>query len=427
LLTYLAAVPDPRAARGRRHPLVAILGVAAAAVLAGARSIAAIAEWAADAPQPVRAALGARRDAPGHFAVPAEATIRRTLARLDANALAAAVGAWPAERDRECPKPAASRRRAVAIDGKTLRGARGAGADGRPAHLLACMDHTTRAVLTQRQVGGAPEEVPAFAPLLADLDLAGTVVTADALQTHPEAAEFLVSDKHAHYLFCVKANQPTLLARCQRLPWHRVPVLDRTRDRGHGRIEVRALKAVSVHRFGFPYAAQILQVTRKTRALHAPRRFKTVTVYAVTSLTHVQAGPPASPICCAGTGPSRRCTTSAMSPMPRTPPRSAAAAARTSWRPCATSSSVRSAAPGRSTSLLPSVTTPVTPPDPRHNRDHPRMIRRYESTPQPCPRGRAPPARQTTSTRVATACQPRGRGAPPVRRGRGGSGRPARG
>jgi signal transduction histidine kinase len=64
LLTYLAAVPDPRAARGRRHPLVAILGPAAAAVLAGARSIAAIAEWAAEAPQPVRAALGARRDAP---------------------------------------------------------------------------------------------------------------------------------------------------------------------------------------------------------------------------------------------------------------------------------------------------------------------------------------------------------------------------
>jgi DDE family transposase len=60
LLAYLAAVPDPRAARGRRHRLVAILALAAAAVLAGARSIAAIAEWAADAPQPVRAALGAR-------------------------------------------------------------------------------------------------------------------------------------------------------------------------------------------------------------------------------------------------------------------------------------------------------------------------------------------------------------------------------
>ena len=263
LLAYLASVPDPRATRGRRHPLVAILGLAAAAVLAGARSIAAIAEWAADAPQPVRAALGARRDVPGHFAVPAEATIRRTLSRLDVDALAVAVGAWLADRDRGPGPAGAGRRRAVAVDGKTLRGAHPPDGDGRPVHLLAAMDHTSRAVLAQHQVGGAPE-VPAFAPLLAPLDLADVVVTADALQTHPEAAEFLVTSKQAHYLFVVKANQPTLLDRCQRLAWRLVSELDRTRDRGHGRIEIRTLKAVSVHQFGFPHAAQVLQVTRKT-------------------------------------------------------------------------------------------------------------------------------------------------------------------
>jgi predicted transposase YbfD/YdcC len=261
-------------------------------VLAGARSIAAIAEWAADAPQPVRAALGARRDAPGHFAVPAEATIRRTLSRLDVDALAAAVGGWLADRDRGPGPAGAGRRRAVAVDGKTLRGAHPPDGNGRPVHLLAAMDHTSRAVLAQHQVGGAPEEVPEFALLLAPLDLADVVVTADALQTHPGAAEFLVTSKQAHYLFVVKANQPTLLDRCQRLPWHLVPELDRTRDRGHGRIEIRTLKAVSVHHFGFPHAAQVLQVTRKTRDLrHHPRRFTTVTVYAITSLTHAQAGP----------------------------------------------------------------------------------------------------------------------------------------
>lgn len=117
-------------------------------------------------------------------------------------------------------------------------------------HLLAAMEHATRAVLAQRQVGGAPEEVTASAPLLAGLDLAEVVVTTDALQTHAEAAEFLVANKQANYLFQVKANQPTLLDRFQRLPWHRVPELDRTRDRGHGRIEIRTLKAVSVSRFG---------------------------------------------------------------------------------------------------------------------------------------------------------------------------------
>jgi hypothetical protein len=48
LLAYLATIHDPRRGRGRRHPLVAILAMAAAAVLIGARSMIAIAEWAAD-------------------------------------------------------------------------------------------------------------------------------------------------------------------------------------------------------------------------------------------------------------------------------------------------------------------------------------------------------------------------------------------
>jgi len=50
LLAYLATIPDPRSPAGCRHPLACVLGLAAAAVLAGARSMAAIAEWAADAP-----------------------------------------------------------------------------------------------------------------------------------------------------------------------------------------------------------------------------------------------------------------------------------------------------------------------------------------------------------------------------------------
>jgi predicted transposase YbfD/YdcC len=284
LLAYLATIHDPRRACGRRHPLVAILAMAAAAVLAGARSMTAIAEWAADAPQPVRAALGARRDGPDRWVVPAQATIRRTLARVDPTALAAVLGTWLADRDGRAPQ----RRRAVAVDGKTLRGAR---RDGRQVHLLAAMDHATRAVLAQLSgVNGAPGEVPGFQPLLGDLELTGAVVTADALHTHGDAAEFLVTGKQAHYLFTVKANQPTLLDRCARLAWHHVPVLDRTRDHAHGRVELRTLKAVTVNHVGLPHAAQVLQVTRKTRDLGA-RRWRTVTVYAITSLSHAQASP----------------------------------------------------------------------------------------------------------------------------------------
>jgi predicted transposase YbfD/YdcC len=67
-------------------------------------------------------------------------------------------------------------------------------------------------------------------------------------------------------------------------------VLDHTRDRAHGRVELRTLKAVTVDNFGFPHAAQVVQVTRKVRDLRARRR-RTVTVYAITSLTFAQASP----------------------------------------------------------------------------------------------------------------------------------------
>jgi hypothetical protein len=107
-------------------------------------------------PQSVRAALGARRESPDHYSVPAETTIRRALGRLDPQALATAIGAWLGDRDR--PQ---QRRQAIAVDGKTLRGAK---RDGRQVHLLAAMDHTTRTVLAQRQVDGAPARSPPSNP-----------------------------------------------------------------------------------------------------------------------------------------------------------------------------------------------------------------------------------------------------------------------
>jgi hypothetical protein len=136
------------------------------------------------------------------------------------------------------------------VDGKTLPGAKHP-PDGRQVHLLAAMDHATRAVVAQHQVDGAPGEVPGFRPLLADLDLADMVVTADALQTHHDAAEFLVVVSRP--TTCSVSRPPAhLLQRCAELAWHRVPVLDRPPDQAHGRVEIRTLKAVTVHPFGFP-------------------------------------------------------------------------------------------------------------------------------------------------------------------------------
>jgi predicted transposase YbfD/YdcC len=282
LLERLAMLPDPRDRRGRRHTLASVLAVSAAAVAAGARSVTAIAEWATDAPWPVLAALGVRCDPLTRGChVPGEATIRRVLARIDGDAVDATVGAWLADRLRPPPRP----RRVIAVDGKTLRGST---RDGHQVHLLAALDHHDGAVLAQRDVPADTNEIALFGPLLAGLDLAGVVVTADALHTQRDHASFLIA-RGADYLLVVKANQPALHAQLAGLPWRQIPVMDRTREHAHGRIEVRTLKVAAVAGLCFPHAAQAIQVTRRVRAPGG--RWRTVTVYAVTSLALGTASP----------------------------------------------------------------------------------------------------------------------------------------
>jgi hypothetical protein len=148
------------------------------------------------------------------------------------------------------------------------------------------------------------------------------VVTADALHTHADAAEFLVAGKQAHYLFCVKANQPTLGARCARLPRHNVPVLDRTGDRGHGRVQRRTLKAVTVNHVGFPHPPRPVQVTRTTHDLHASPRAVADRDRLCDPQPHLRPGQPRParrlPPLALG-NPRTACTTSATPPSPRTP------------------------------------------------------------------------------------------------------------
>jgi predicted transposase YbfD/YdcC len=75
-------------------------------------------------------------------------------------------------------------------------------------------------VVAQRDVPTATNEIAVFAPLLAGLDLAGVVVTADALHTQRDHAGFLI-DRGADYLLVVKANQPALHAQLAGLPWRK--------------------------------------------------------------------------------------------------------------------------------------------------------------------------------------------------------------
>ena len=295
LVAHLATVPDPRDRRGVRHRLASLLSVAVCAVLAGAKSLTAIGEWAADAPAEVLARLGVRAD-PLTAAVhpPDESTVRKVLAGIDGDALDRAVGAWLAALDPAPAPPAVepptprSPWPAVAVDGKTLRGS-GNHTDA-PVHLLAAMHHTTTATLGQVAVAGKSNEITAFRPLLAPLELTRTVVTADALHSQRAHANFLLTDKDAAYLLIIKANQPHLYRQLKALPWGAVPVGDHTRNRGHGRDEIRRLQVLTTPGLLFPHAMQALRVTRRTKPIGACR-WRTVTVYALTNLSAYQASP----------------------------------------------------------------------------------------------------------------------------------------
>jgi predicted transposase YbfD/YdcC len=134
-------------------------------------------------------------------------------------------------------------------------------------------------------------EITAFAPLLEPLDLTGCVITADAMHTQCEHAEFLAGKK-AHYILVVKRNQPSLYAQVKNLPWRHIPPGDRQHDRGHGREEHRTLQAATVAAgLAFPHAAQAIRVTRRIRPLSGTKKWRTFTIYAITSLTASQATP----------------------------------------------------------------------------------------------------------------------------------------
>ncbi|WP_436850329.1 ISAs1 family transposase [Streptomyces massasporeus] len=275
LRSYLAAVPDPRARRGIRHPWTALLTAAACAVLSGAASITAIGEWVADAPQRVLALLGFRPDPlTGLIRPPHATTIRLVLAAADGDALDQAIGHFLRER-----RPPASGRKAIAVDGKTLRGSR---TTKQPAiALIAAMTHSGQ-VLAQRQIDGKSNEIPAFAPLLDGIDLTGAVITADALHTQHDHAAYL-HERGAHYLAVVKRNHPALHESVRRLPWHDVRLDHYERGRPHHRVEIRRLKTAVFAHLAYPHARQALQVVRWRRDL-GTGKLTIERIYLVTSL-----------------------------------------------------------------------------------------------------------------------------------------------
>jgi predicted transposase YbfD/YdcC len=298
LLRRFARVSDGRRDQGRVHPVAVVLTLCAAAVVAGMASFTAIAGWATDVPAELLVTLYGRRSAP-----PSTATIWRVFTGADAAAVDAVIGARllahaairdtaggvaETETGQEAAEPLA-----IMVDGKAVRGA--TDAEGNQTYLLAAATHHDALVVGQVEVGAKSNEIPQFAPLLdtltaAGVDLARTVITADALHTQRAHADYL-HERGAGFVFTCKQNQPRLFAALDALPWEKTPIAASVLDRGHGRVTTRSIQVMPAPAdLPFPHVGQVWPIERYVTAPDGTPT-SAVAALGVTNLTADRAGP----------------------------------------------------------------------------------------------------------------------------------------
>jgi len=230
LITILGEVPDPRVERSKEHDLVDILVVALCTMLCGGDSFYDMEEFAEVRLDWLRTFLPLRNGAPSHD------TFNRVFQALDATRLADCLSRWTQS------VRAVLGGEVVALDGKSVRRALNRGEDFRV--IVSAWATESGLLLGQRKVRDKSNEITVLPELLRALELAGCIVTADALHCQKDIAkEILEAD--ADYVLALKGNQGTAFAEVKAFLDDAVSRADKslafleTVDKGHGRLEVR--------------------------------------------------------------------------------------------------------------------------------------------------------------------------------------------
>jgi predicted transposase YbfD/YdcC len=231
-LKYFAELRDPRVERNREHLLEEILLMAIAAVLSGAESWNDMAEYG----KSKREWLNTFLTLP--FGIPSHDTFNRVFTALDPEEMEKGFVAWVSS----IAKLTAGE--VVAIDGKTLCGTRETGKK-KLVHMVSAWAEGNGLVLGQRKVDEKSNEITAIPKLLNALELAGAVVTIDAMGCQREIAKLIV-EKKADYVLAVKDNQG-LLAEQVRDSFLLLEAdsVDEQIDCGHGRVEQRRCSVIA--------------------------------------------------------------------------------------------------------------------------------------------------------------------------------------
>lgn len=284
LIDVFSSIPDFRQPKGKRHPLKAILAMAAAAMLCGYRSYSAIAEWGRYYGQDFAAALGFT-----HKKTPCASTLHTVFSNIDRLVFESRLGNWA---ESVVAHLGSGELVATSVDGKSLRGSAKQGAPA--AHLLSAVSHRLGLTLGQRGVPDETNEIGVVLELLRGLVLEGRVITVDALLTQKKLAQAII-DQRGHYLMAVKENQPDLINWVKAVlddpQWFCEGAVEaETLDLGHGRIEHRKLvgsNALSGSEL-WPGIKQVMKIERRVTHKKSGTQRQEV-AYAVTSLSRQQA------------------------------------------------------------------------------------------------------------------------------------------
>ncbi len=227
LVEHFSIIEDPR--RGRvEYDLTEILVIVTCALFAEVETFVDIADWAEFKAPWLRRFLALKNGVPSHD------TLNRVFRLLDPKVFAAVFTDWVSE-----VLPTLGQ---VAIDGKSLRGARREGAN--PIHLVSAFATEAGLALAQHQVGNKGSEVEGAKALLEALELRGCLVSIDAVGCRIDLAE-QIRARGADYLLCVKGNQPSLRQALEDT-FADVPdasAFEQT-ERGHGRRTARRAEVI---------------------------------------------------------------------------------------------------------------------------------------------------------------------------------------
>lgn len=229
MLDHFSALKDPRQSWRVVYPLPEILLLVLCATLSGMEDFVEIRLWG-----DLRLEF-LRRFLPYERGLPAHDTLNDVINALPPDLFKECFTRWVAHLCEETPD-------VIAIDGKTSRRSHDRAKGRAPLHLVSAWAARQRLVLGQEATEAKSNEITAIPLLLERLELAGALVTIDAMGAQTAIAE-TIRAKGADYLLALKGNRPTTHADVERFfadpPAEMIADTLETIDNDHGRLELR--------------------------------------------------------------------------------------------------------------------------------------------------------------------------------------------